>query len=447
MSLRQTWSQLSRPHWVLLILLGATSFFEGYDRGIVTIALPQIRNTFGLTQSQASLWLAVLFLGAIPALVLTRWADRVGRRRVLLIAVAGYTIASALTALAPSIGSYVALQFVVRFFLTVGSAVAWVLAAEELPAWARGFGFGWLAMNSAVGTGIGAIFYGGVLHPLGLSWRWMYGAGLTPLILLGALRRHLPESKRFVATSEAGQLASHWYAILRAPFVRWLALVTVTAVLLELTTQGSLFALDFLQTGRHHLSATSANFLLVAGGLPGIPVMVWAGSLSDRYGRRLIGCSFAFASLLGGLVFWWAPGGIPVLLPALTLVLVGSLGSIPALSAFSTELFPTQLRGQAGSWVAVAKVVGDAASLGLGSLLLRATGGLSPTVTVLGAGPLLAILIIARYFPDTHGRELEDVIGATPLHRVRAHRVVMRLPRSLERRGIATHTRPAPAGE
>ena len=177
---------------------------------------------------------------------------------------------------------------------------------------------------------------------------------------------------------------------------------------LELTNQGSVFALDFLQTQRH-LSASAANFMLVGAGLPGIAIMLLAGSLSDRVGRRLVGSSFAAASLVGAAVFFWAPGGILVLFPALALVLVGQLGAWPALSSYSVELFPTALRGQAGSWLAVARVGGDASSLALGSVLISSAGGLAPAVSVLASGPLIAIVIVVVCFPDTHGRELEEI--------------------------------------
>src|SRR5436309_513878 len=96
---------------VLLALLGVTSFFEGYDRGIVSLALKQIRESFQLTQGQASLWLTLLYVGALPALAITRYADRIGRRRLLMFSVTGYTIATGLTAAAPSIGAFVGCQF------------------------------------------------------------------------------------------------------------------------------------------------------------------------------------------------------------------------------------------------------------------------------------------------------------------------------------------------
>ena len=52
---------------------------------------------------------------------------------------------------------------------------------------------------------------------------------------------------------------------------------------------------------------------------------------------------------------------------------------------------------------------GQAGSLALGGLLLGAFGSLSIVVTFLGLGPVIGLLMIWRYYPDTHGRELEDV--------------------------------------
>ena len=139
--------------------------------------------------------------------------------------------------------------------------------------------------------------------------------------------------------------------------------------------------------------------------------MLVAGSLSDRYGRRVIGCGFTMLGLLGAAGFFWLPGGVPVLLPSLTLVLVGQLGAWPALAGYSSEMFPTALRGQAGSWTELSRVSGDATSLALGGVLLGATASFPLTVTLLALGPLLAVVIVATSFPDTHGVELETISG------------------------------------
>ncbi len=154
---------LTNDHIFLLAVLGATSFFDGYDGSIKALALTQIRDTFGMTKSLAAALFAVVYLGALPAMVITRWADRVGRKRLLLWSVFGYMGFSALTAVSPNAGWFTSFQFLQQLFLVAESAIVWTMAAEELPADSRGFGFGVLGMNSALGTGFAAILYGGFL--------------------------------------------------------------------------------------------------------------------------------------------------------------------------------------------------------------------------------------------------------------------------------------------
>jgi MFS family permease len=237
----------------------------------------------------------------------------------------------------------------------------------------------------------------------------LFVASLPPLLLVSFLRRRLPESKRFIAAQEQGRLAERWHAIFGPTVRKWLILVVVTTFLTQLIQQASTFTIDFLETDRA-MSATAANFMLVFAGLPGIPIMVWAGALSDRYGRRVVGCTFAFASVVGAVGFFWLPGGIPVLLPMMSLMIIGQLGAWPVLQTYTSELFPTGLRSSASAWANVAGVVGRSASLAIAAPLLVITSQ-SMTATILGIGPLVAIVMFAVLFPDTHGRELEDVTG------------------------------------
>lgn len=400
---------LQRHHVVLLGLLGAAAFFDGYDSAIKTLALTQIREAFDLSQSAAAAMLAVIYFGALPAIGITRWADRIGRRRMLVWSIVGYTLFSGLTALAPNAQTYAGLQFCQQVFLVAEGALVWTVAAEELPAKARGFGFGLLGMNMALGTGLAAILYGGFFEKLHEGWRWLYVVGVPPLLLVAVLRRNLPESRRFEAARDEGRLAKRWQQILEPPYGRWLLLVVLTTFLAQFATEAGAFAIDFLQVDRG-IGTSAANAMLVLAGLPGIPIMVAAGGLSDRFGRRVVGCGFALASMVGGLGFFWLPGGMPVLLPCMSVMLIGTLGSFPVLATFVTELFPTALRGSASSWHGAATVMGRAASLGIGAVLLSFTNQ-SWTATFLGLGPLAAIGIIALVFPDTHGRELEETSG------------------------------------
>ncbi|HVX16857.1 MAG TPA: MFS transporter [Acidimicrobiales bacterium] len=407
--LRGAFAMLGREHWFLLGVLGTTNFFDGYDRGIIAVALKQIRGSFHLSQSSASLYVGALYLGALPAVALTRSADRTGRRRLLIVALIGYTVATGLSAAAPSAPLFGVCQFVARFFITAEAAIVWTMAAEELPASARGVGFGFLAMTSALGVGFGALLFGGVISPLGWSWRLLYVAGIPPLFAVGWLRRRLPESQRFLRARDEGTLSTSWRDIFHAQYRRWLVLVLATAFLAELVVQASVFSLDFLQQQRH-ISASTASFMLVGAGIPAIPLMVAAGAWSDHYGRRAVGCLFALVSVVGALGFFWLPVAPVALLPFMSLALVGQAGFNPTFSAYTAELFPTGVRSQATAWANVVRVAGDAASFGVAALLLWLTNERFPlTVTVLGLGPLAAVALFWFKFPDTHGRELEDI--------------------------------------
>jgi MFS family permease len=401
---------LGREHWFLLVVLGVAAFFEGYDLFVVTAALPQIRETFDLTQSEASLWLSVPILGALPALALSRKADVIGRRSLLWVSIIGFTLFTGATSMAPSIAAFAALQFGAYLFLSVEGTIAWTMVAEELPAGARGFGFGWLAMQTALGSGLASILYGGVFSPLDLSWRWLYVVALPPLGVVAFLRRRLPESRRFAAIAQAGRVASHWRELLRPPHRRWLVLVCLTAFLGALATQVGVFVVDFLQEDRG-LSPTVSNFVLVGAGALAIPFLVGAGELSDRYGRKVVGCLFGVLSTVGGAGFFLLARGAWALFFFLAITFIGQFGSWPTLGAFGSELFPTAHRALAGAWGSIARVAGQSVSFAMGGLLITLTGRLSIAAVILGVGPLLALLVIWRYFPETKGRELEEITG------------------------------------
>lgn len=399
---------LDESHWRLLWLLGAASFFEGYDFNIVTVALKPLRSSFGLTQAHAALWIAVIYLGALPAVPAARRADRHGRRTLLLWSIVGYTVFTGVTAAAPNVGSFAALQLAARFFLVLQIALSWTVIAEELPAGARGFGFGWLAMLSALGTGWSAILWGSLFKPLDLSWRWLYVAALPVIFVVAILRRSLLETGRFEAVATTPTIHESWREILRPPHRMRLVVLCAVAVLANLTAQATVYVVDFLQTQRH-LSASGASFTLVISGALAIPVLLVAGSVSDRIGRKPVICSFLGVSVVGFVCFFYlAHGEIPLLL-SLALVYAGVFGSWPAGTGFGSELFPTSLRAFGSTFGNGAKYLGQALSFVFAGALISGTGSLGRTVLILCAGPLVAAVLIVAWFPETGGRELEEL--------------------------------------
>jgi MFS family permease len=403
---------LEQRHVRLLWLLAVACFSEGYDFALLTVALPQLRDTFHLSHAHADMWIALLYLGALPALAWGRRADSHGRRGVLLWAIVGYTLASAITAAAPVIEFYVAFQFIARCFIATEVAVAWTMAAEDLPAERRGTGFGVLALASACGTGFCSILQAVVLSPLNASWRWLYLLALPFLLVSQFLRRHLPESDRYLAVERRTTTATSPTVLLRPPFIGPLLLVCVTVMLCNLTTEATIFSIDFLETQRH-LSASEANLLLVAAGAIALPVLTLSGRLSDRVGRRRVCVAGLLIMSVGLLVFFIvARGGLQLGL-ALGLVYLGLFSAWTTGTAFAVEMFPTPLRGAASAAAAMAKLLGQSASFAIAAALLTITRRPEVTISVLVIGPIVGAFLIARFFPETSNRELEDAVPAT----------------------------------
>jgi len=77
-----------------LALAGLASLLVSFDSAVLVLALPAIAADFGAPVVELSRLGSALSLGTIAALPVAMQADRVGRRRLLILAVAGFSIAS-----------------------------------------------------------------------------------------------------------------------------------------------------------------------------------------------------------------------------------------------------------------------------------------------------------------------------------------------------------------
>jgi MFS family permease len=92
-----------------------------------------------------------------------------------------------------------------------------------------------------------------------------------------------------------------------------------------------------------------------------------------------------------------------------TLGTVISAAAIPALGVYGPELFPTGLRGRANGLVAVSSLVGSAGGLILCGVLSDHFGRIAPAMSILAVGPLLLAGLVVAAYPETAGKELEEL--------------------------------------
>ncbi|HYL60764.1 MAG TPA: MFS transporter [Candidatus Acidoferrales bacterium] len=396
----------------VFFIASTAGFFDQYDRALLSLALKQIQAGLKIAESHLGAMLSVIRLGYIFALLLTPLADVFGRRRLLLYTVVGYTIFTAASAIAPGERTFVAFQIVARAFAGAEAAVALVILAEEVDAQHRGWAIGLMSAISSSGYGLAAVVFAFVnLIPYG--WRGLYAIALVPLALVIPLRRVLPESARF----EKEQLGD------AAPLKVWQPLVQLYSayprrlmLLLSVSFLGSMggnaagFMFPKFLQEVHHWSPGNVSSLFIFGGAVGILGSIVAGRLSDRFGRRVMGATFTFLSPL--LVIWMytAPGNSIV--PAWMLELFFDIASGTILAAYSAEMFPTSYRSTAGSALAVAGTTGGALGLFIEGVLFGMTGSHARAICYLTMFWILTPAIIL-FFPETSGRELEEISPET----------------------------------
>ena len=193
---------LTRRQWRVLGLVSIATLFDQYDRALFALALPQIQLSLGIAEADVG-WLgSIVRLGALPAFAATVAADRIGRRRVLLATIIGYTVCTAATALAPDARTFVVFQFLAHIFTAAESMLAVVVIAEELDANVRGWGIGALFAIQACGVGLAALLFP-LFEWLGLNWRALFAVGVVPLAVIAYWRRVLPETARFTEARAA----------------------------------------------------------------------------------------------------------------------------------------------------------------------------------------------------------------------------------------------------
>jgi MFS transporter, putative metabolite:H+ symporter len=353
--------------------------------------------------------LSVVRLGYLLSLAIAPLADVLGRRRLLLYTIFGYTIFTGLSAVAPGEKSFVAAQCLARAFAGAEAVVALVILAEEVRAGVRGWMIGLLGALIASGYGLAAIAFA-FIHSVPYGWRGLYALALVPLLIIAPLRRLLPESSRFererLKSAHRSSLLEPLIGLIRLSPGR-LAMVVGVGFLISMgNNPGSYLYAKYLQEA-HLWSPGQVSSMVLFGGAVGIIGNIFAGRLSDRFGRRTMGALF---TLLGPLfTLWMFTTRNNSVIAAWVLRLFFDTASATIVNAYATELFPTSHRASAGSAMLVANTAGGALGLMLEALLYDMTGSHWSAICYLTVFWMAAPIIIYKFFPETAGLELEAI--------------------------------------
>ncbi len=388
---------------------GLAVVLAAFDGSVLVLALPAVASDFNARTPALSNLGSVLALGALGALPLATLADRFGRRRLIAIGVAGFSLANFASAFAPSLTALAIVRMVAVCFEALVGVVATALIVEEAPPGRRGQAVSVLAILAGVGTGITVVSYP-LLAP---HWRWLFLAGGTGLLAVPAIWIRLPEgrtwqraiSEAHPARSGAMRLSGSALRLLfGAPWRRRILILAATTALLAVLLEpaGLLFTVFATQT--LHMTPTAISALIVLSGAAGAASYLAGGYLSDRFGRRGPGIGLTAATAVAaGLSF---VTGTPGFVIGNVLWSAFASAATPVFGAWSAELFPTRARATAEATGSVASAIGSVAGL-------QAVGMVSQGLGLgrgLGLAGLLALAaaFLLFFLPETRQRPLPD---------------------------------------
>jgi MFS family permease len=376
-----------------------------YGGSLFTHTIDYVARSFDTNDATLGSVLALTRIGTLIGLVGSFLADKRGRRLILAISTAAVLTSAALSALAPNLMTFAALQVISRGFVNLAAVVGFISTTEEASEGGRAYMLAIASIASGAGFALGAL-----LLPLadlaGEAWRALFALNVFGLLMIPAILRNLPETARFSAMAKRPSRES------RAPGLQIygsrFVVVAATGFLI------SVFAAPASQFTNRYLAAehgySGLGILILRFFTQGVPalVAVWVGGrVAESAGRKPVAARATLLMAITTALFFLTSG--PVLWVMLLVSTVAGAVSGPSLAAFNTELFPTEFRGRAGGALLVVAVAGSAVGLVIAGSLAEPLGSLGASTAITAIGPFVVALFLIRLLPEARGRLLDEL--------------------------------------
>jgi putative MFS transporter len=393
-------------------VLAALMAYWGFTDALNGAAAPFLAREFDLDDVAIARAFGWASIGALGTYAMARAADRVGRRRVLLLSLVALAPLALGSALAPDLLSFIFVQVGVQGLKGVLLVVVPVMVAEALPIERRARGQGIVGLTGAFGSGA-ALLLVAACEDLPGTWRWAWGAAALGIAAVPFARRALPESVHFERAAAAGETArARVRELLGARYRRRTLAAISIGMLFTLAVSATQSWLIYHPVQHLGLEPLLVTTVVISGGGVGLAGFPLGGRLCEEWGRRPTFAASALLYAVAAVVFYHVPSDFEPH-PALGLGLafagmsfLSSAASVP-LRAAATELFPTSLRATLSGWSAVAMAAGVVIGFFATSALALPFGGLAPAVSLLAFCMPLAGIVFLLALPESRGLELE----------------------------------------
>lgn len=389
----------------LLGVAGLGWLFDAMDVGILAFIIAALHEDWGLTSQQMGWIGGVNSIGmAVGAFVFGIYADRVGRKKIFIITLLLFSLASGISAFTTTLAAFLILRFFVGMGLGGELPVASTLVSESVPAKDRGRVVVLLESFWAAGWLVAAIISYFIIPAYG--WRVALLLTALPAFYALYLRINLPDSPQFTAKKDVLRSVSTnirdvWSKTYRRPtMMLWIVWFTVVfsyyGMFLWLPSVMVMKGFPLIQSFQYVLIMTLAQ-------LPGYFSAAW---LIERAGRKFVLVTYLIGTAASALAFGNADT-VTTLLVSGAFLSFFNLGAWGALYAYSPEQYPTVIRatgtGMAASFGRIGGILGP---ILVGSML-TAGFGINIIFAIFCVSILIGALAVAFLGTETKQMELE----------------------------------------
>ena len=176
-------------------------FLDGFDTQAIGYVAPALAKEWGLTKGALGpVFSAGLFGLMIGALLFGPLADRIGRKRIIILSTLAFGVCALATAFVHDVNTLLAIRFLTGLGLGGAMPNAIAMTSEFNPRRRRATMVMIMFCGFSVGAALGGLLAAALIPHFG--WRSVFVVGgVAPLLLVPILALRLPESVRFLALS------------------------------------------------------------------------------------------------------------------------------------------------------------------------------------------------------------------------------------------------------
>ena len=348
------WKEPTKDQWYAYVAAWLGWTLDAFDFTIFLLIMLPISKEFGVPITEVTFVFTITLWLRLAGATASGWlADRMGRKKPLMISILWYSICNFIAGFSPTF----AFLFIFRALLGIGMGAEWpagaALAMESWPARSRGFMSGLLQGSWGIGFALSSLAYGFLYDSIG--WRGLLWIGIVPALAVVWIRFYVKEppvwaENKHKQTTEKQEVKLPLFTIFKPKYL-FNTLTGVVWMAASFCVYYSIWALfsTYLQKEMQWTPLMVATPLFWANIVVLFGSLLW-GAVSDKYGRRTAIAAPAIIAIFVTPLYLYTQNPTIVILAFILQGMFG--GSIYGQNpSYLTERFPTEVRATAAGFV------------------------------------------------------------------------------------------------